>query len=194
MKVIAINGSPRLIGNTSSALEIVLAELEKEGIETEHIQLFQSDLLACNACMSCSLRGDGRCLNENDSLNEYLEKILEADGLILASPTYYGSMTSVMKTFLERIGLPSKYAGNQLKRKVGAVIAVQGKQGGLSVHDNLVNFLMENQVVVCPSSACVVLTGDKPSAVLDDKAAVKLLRDQGQEMAWLLNTIRGCDD
>ncbi len=194
MRVIGINGSPRIIGNTSTALNIVLDELEKEGIETEHIQLFSRDLLACNACMSCSLRGDGRCINENDALNEYLDKILEADGIILATPVYYGNMTSMMKIFLERIGLPSKYANNQLRRKVGAVIAVQGRQGGLSVHGDLVNFLLENQMVVCPSSGCVVVTAEKPSDLEKDKLGIKLLQDQGREMAWLLQALRGSDD
>ncbi len=194
MRVIGINGSPRIIGNTSTDLNVVLDELEKEGIETEHIQLFSSDLLSCNACMSCSLRGDGRCINENDALNEYLDKLLEADGIILASPVYYGSMTSMMKIFLERIGLPSKYANNQLRRKVGAVIAVQGRQGGLTVHSELVHFLLENQMVVCPSSGCVVVTAEKPSDLQKDKVGMRILQDQGREMAWLLRSLQGKDD
>lgn len=191
MRVIGFNGSPRLIGNTSTALNIVLDELEMEGIEVEHIQLFSSELLPCNACMSCSLRGDGRCINENDALNGYIEKILSADAIILASPVYYGSMTSVMKIFLERVGLSSKYANNQMRRKVGAVIAVQGRQGGLMVHSELVNFLLENQMIVSPSSGCMVITAEKPSDLDKDTTGLKLLKNQGKELAWLLRSLNG---
>lgn len=191
MRVIGFNGSPRIIGNTSTALNVVLDELEMEGIETEHIQLFSSELLPCNACMSCSLRGDGRCINENDALNGYIEKILEADAIILASPVYYGCMTSMMKIFLERVGLSSKYANNQLRRKIGAVIAVQGRQGGSAVHSQLVNFLLENQMVVSPSSGCMIVTAEKPNDLEKDTTGLRLLKDQGKELAWILRSLNG---
>lgn len=186
MKVVALNGSPRLIGNTSTAVNIVLDELQKEGIETEHIQVFESSVIPCNDCGSCGIRGDGRCINENDAVNEYIEKILEADGLIIASPTYYGSMTSQLKMILERIGYSSKTANNQLKRKIGAGIAVQGHHGGSFVMAEIVNFMLENQMVICGSSSSVVLNGEKPSAILKDVPGMKALKDLGKEMAWLL--------
>ena len=189
MKVVALNGSPRLIGNTSAAVNTVLDELGKEGIETEHIQVYETTVIPCNDCGSCGIRGDGRCINENDDVNEYIEKILQADGLILASPTYYGSMTSQLKMILERIGYSSKTSGNQLRRKVGAAIAVQGHHGGSMVFSELVNFMLENQMTVCGSSSCTVLTGEKPSAVLQDRNGMKALKDLGREMAWLLEKL-----
>ena len=186
MKVVALNGSPRLIGNTSAAVTTVLDELGKEGIETEHIQVYESNVIPCNDCGSCGIRGDGRCINENDPVNGYIEKIVEADGLIIASPTYFGSMTSQLKMVLERIGYVSKTSGNQLKRKVGAAIAVQGHHGGCSVLSELVGFMLDNQMTLCGSSSLTVLNGKRPSEILQDKEGMRALKDLGKEMAWLL--------
>lgn len=188
MRVVALNGSPRLIGNTSAAVNVVLDELEKEGIEVEHVQLYEGNVIPCNDCGSCGIRGDGRCINENDSVNGYIEKILRADGVILASPTYYGSVTAHMKMILERIGLCSATAskGNGLRRKVGAAVAVQGHHGGDAAYSEMVNFMLENGMVVCSPPSRTVLTGEKPSAVLEDGPGMKALRDLGKEMSWLL--------
>lgn len=192
MRVVALNGSPRLIGNTSAAVNIVLDELEKEGIETEHVQLYESSVIPCNDCGSCGIRGDGRCINENDDVNAYIEKILAADGVILASPTYYGSMTAQMKMVLERIGLSSATAsrGNGLGRKVGAAIAVQGHHGGDAVYSELVNFMLENGMVVCSPPFRTILNGEKPSAVLEDRKGTDALRMLGREMAWTIPRLK----
>lgn len=184
MKVVALNGSPRLIGNTSTAVNLVLDELEKDGIEIEHIQVYETEMIPCNDCGSCDIRGDGRCINENDRMNEYLEKMLEADGIILASPTYYGSMTAQMKMLLERIGLCSQTAGNQLKRKVGAAIAVHADQGGSRTFSELTEFMISNGMTICGVPA--VVRGEKPSDLMSDKRNIRLLKEMGKEMSWLL--------
>jgi len=188
MKVVALNGSPRLIGNTSAALNIVLDELEKEGIETEHIQLYEGSAIPCNDCGSCGIRGDGRCINENDSVNGYIEKMLDADGIILASPAYYGAVTAHMKMMLERIGLSFSTAanGNPLKRKAGSAIAIQGHHGGDSAYSEMVNFMLDNGMAVCGSSPRAILNGEKPSEILGDAKGMASLRELGKEMAWLL--------
>lgn len=192
MKVVALNGSPRLIGNTSTAINIVLDELEKEGIETEHIQLYESSVIPCNDCGSCDIRGDGRCINENDPVNDYIESVLRADAVILASPTYYGSMTAQMKMILERIGLSSATAssGNQLRRKIGSAIVVQGHHGGDMVYSELVNFMLENGMIVCSPSSRTILNGEKPSAIMEDKRGIRSLKDMGREIAWLVGQLK----
>lgn len=190
MKVIALNGSPRLIGNTSTAVNIVLDELEKEGIEVEHIQVYESTFIPCNDCGSCDIRGDGRCINENDPMNDIMDAMLEADGIILASPTYFGSVTGQMKMLLERIGLSSITAKNQLKRKVGVAIAVQGRSGGDSVYSELVNFMLDNQMLVCTGSSKTILIGEKPSDLANDKKGMAALKDLGKEMSWLISQLR----
>jgi len=185
-----VNGSPRLIGNTSSALSTLLDELEKKGFETEQLQIYDEELLPCNACMSCRLRKDGRCINENDRLNEYLEKLYAAEAVILASPVYFGSITSQMKIFLERVGLCSRYGDQRLRRKAGVALVVQGARGGMMAHAELVNFLLDCQMVVCPSSECAVLTAEGPSDLEGDPRNLRIIKDLGREIDWLTGRLR----
>ncbi len=190
MKIVAVNGSPRLIGNTSSALSTLLDELEKSGYETEQLQIYDDELLPCNACMSCRLRKDGRCINENDRFNDYLQSMYDADAVILASPVYFGSVTSQMKIFMERAGLCSRYGGQRLRRKAGAVMVVQGSRGGMMAHAELVNFLLDCQMVVCPSSECAVLTAEGPSDLEGEPRNLSIIKDLGRELAWLTARLR----
>ncbi|MFA6679331.1 MAG: flavodoxin family protein [Candidatus Methanomethylophilaceae archaeon] len=183
MKVVALNGSPRLIGNTSNALNVVLDELEKEGIETEYIQLYEDHMNPCNHCSSCEVRGDGRCINEDDGMNGYLEKLHSADGIILASPTYYGSCTAQLKMFLERAGLCAMTGGNVLKGKVGAVIVVQERDGGTMVYSELVNWMLANQMVVVGSTPLSVVNGKNPMDYEKDIRGMKALKELGKNLA-----------
>jgi multimeric flavodoxin WrbA len=191
MKIVALNGSPRLIGNTSAAVAFVLDELAKDGYETEHVQMYGSIMTPCNDCGSCTIRGDGRCINEDDDMNAYLEKLTAADAVILASPSYYGGIPGQMKILLERISFASSACarGNPLARKVGAAIAVQRRDGGLSAYSEMVNFMLSNKMVVCGSSPPTVLTGTRPSEVLSDKAGMSAIRELAGEMKWLLPKI-----
>ena len=193
MKIVALNGSPRLAGNTSAAVSIVLDELEKQGFRTEHVQMYGSIMTPCNDCGSCVLRGDGRCINENDDMNDYLDKLIEADGIILAAPSYYEGMPGQMKLLLERIGasVASCREGNKLARKVGAVIAVQGHDGGTQTYSQMVSFMLRNGMFVCGSQPLAILTGEKPSEVLSDKKGMSALKDMAKEMAWLIDKLNG---
>jgi len=179
-----------MIGNTAAALRIVMDEFDKAGIETEQLNIYDDDFVLCNACLSCRLRGDGRCINENDRLNSYVDTIRKADAVILASPVYYGSISAQMKIFMERVGLINRYAGNALSRKVGAAIAVQSSHGGLMALSQMVNFLLSCQIVVCPSSDSMVLTAEAPSDLEKDVNNVKLLKDLVKEMVWLMSCLR----
>ncbi|MDY0293744.1 MAG: flavodoxin family protein [Candidatus Methanomethylophilaceae archaeon] len=189
MKVVAINGSPRLIGNTANAVGDLFDELEKEGIETEHVQIYADHLSPCNDCRSCEMRGDGRCIIEDDRLNEIVDMMAEADGIVLASPTYYGSCTGQMKIFLERAGLATETGGLRLRRKVGAALVVQAHEGGSMVYSELVNFMLRNQMVVCGSTPCTILTAKDTPGYLKDEAGMRALRTLGREMSWLLGSL-----
>ena len=193
MKVVALNGSPKLIGNTASAVNIILDELEKQGFTTEHVQMYGSVMTPCNDCGTCLIRGDGRCINENDDMNKYLDKLIGADGIILAAPSYFGGMPGQMKLLLERIGFASSnhIHGNRLARKVGCAVSVQGHDGGANVHSQLVSFMLCNGMVVCGSSPLTILSGTKPGEVLKDKVGVTALKELGTELGWLLSKMKG---
>ena len=97
MKVIAFNGSPRGDGNTAILIKYIFDELKREGIETELFQLGGKKIQGCKACLKCFQNKDQRCSVKHDILNECIEKMFEADGIILGSPTYFTDVTTEMK-------------------------------------------------------------------------------------------------
>ena len=108
MKVVAFNGSGRKDGNTAILLSLVLKELEKEGIETELIQLAGETLSGCIACYQCAKNKNQKCSIVNDRVNEYIAKMQEAEGILLGSPTYISDMTANMKALIERSHIVSR--------------------------------------------------------------------------------------
>src|SRR4030066_1925336 len=129
MKVVAFNGSARKQGNTAILINHVFSELDKEGIETELVELAGKKIQGCTACYKCFKTKDRKCAVKNDIVNDCIEKMVEADGIILGSPTYFADITSEMKALIERSGFTSMANGLMFKRKVGAaVIAV--RRGG----------------------------------------------------------------
>ena len=110
MKVIAFNGSARKGGNTAILLRHVLGEVEKEGIETELVELSGSKIHGCLACRECSKKKDGRCAQSNDDGNAYIEKMAAADGILLGSPTYVADVSPEIKALIDRacmVGTPT---------------------------------------------------------------------------------------
>ena len=129
MKVIAFNGSPRKNGNTNRALEVVLQEIAKEGIDTELVQMGCEDLAPCQACNVCVQKKDRKCKRKDDKVNEWIQKMIEADGIIIGSPVYFGSMTAQTKAFVDRVGFVNRANGNLFRRKVGAAVTVNRRAG-----------------------------------------------------------------
>lgn len=105
MKVIAFNGSARKDWNTATLINYVLDELGKEGIETGLFQLAGREIHGCIVCLKCFQNKDKRCAVNNDILNECIEKMLEADGIILGSPTYFTDVSTEMKALIDRQAL-----------------------------------------------------------------------------------------
>lgn len=187
MKVIALNGSPRLIGNTSNIIIDMLDAFSKEGIETEHIQLYAYNFIPCNDCRSCEMRGDGRCINEEDGLNELLDKLREADGIVFASPAYYGAVTGQMKIFMERAGLSLETGDMGLRHKVGGVISVAAHDGASAAYSQMVNFMLRNQMIVCGSTPQTTFRALNSPQYTLDKDAVKAVSVLVQEMVWAMD-------
>jgi hypothetical protein len=100
MKVVGFNGSPRKGGNTAILLDLVFRELQKEGIETEMVQLGGQNIHGCRSCYKCFSKKDGRCGFNDDVLNSCVEKMIEADGIILGSPTYFTDVTAEIKALI----------------------------------------------------------------------------------------------
>ena len=122
MKVVAINGSPRKGGNCAQMLDVLGRVLENEGIEFEVCQP-GAKVHPCMACYHCLDNGTLRCVQDDDGVNEIIEKCIEADGIVLASPVYHGGIAGGMKCVLDRLILAAGCGENKLHHKVGAVQA-----------------------------------------------------------------------
>lgn len=147
MKVLAVNGSPRPMGNVSNILHEVSDMFEREGVEVEYLHIYDHQFANCNVCMTCEIRGDCRCADEDDGLNEILEQMRGADAILIASPTYMNGCPSMLQTFLERAMLVMRHGGFPLTGKPGGVITVCGHDGGSLVYNQLTDFLLRNKML-----------------------------------------------
>jgi multimeric flavodoxin WrbA len=129
MNVVAINGSARKEGNTTILVQKVFDEMGREGIDTEQVHLAGKKIKGCIACFRCFENLDRKCAVDNDFINECIGKMDEADGIILASPTYFASVSTELKAVMDRAGLVAIANGNMLARKVGAAV-VSVRRGG----------------------------------------------------------------
>ena len=191
MKVVAINGSPRKKGNTTILVQKVFDELEKEGIATEQIHLAGKKVQGCIACFKCFENLDRRCTVTGDFINECIGKMDEADGIILASPTYFATVTTELKAVMDRAGLVAKANGNMLARKVGAAVVSARRGGAVTAFDTINHFFFIEEMIVPGSSYWNFAMGLHPGEVENDEEGMKTMADLGKNMAWLLKKING---
>jgi len=190
MKVIAFNGSPRKKGNTAMLINSVLDELQKEGIETEFLQLGGKNIKGCLGCMKCFEVQDNTCATRKDDiLNEYIQKMIEADGIIIGSPTYFANVSSEVKALIDRAGIVSLANGHLFKRKVGAAVVAVRRAGATNVFDAINKFFFANQVIVPGSIYWNLGFGLKKEEVKDDEEGMNTMKILGKNMAWLLKKI-----
>jgi len=189
MKVIAFNGSPRLVGNTSIALDIVLQELVKEGIETEIVNMGTEAIDPCQACNVCLQNTDGRCLIETDRINEWFEIMKEADGILIGSPVYFGGVTAQTKAFIDRIGKLAKANDDAFRRKIGAAVTVHRRAGALNAFNEINLFFLIGQMIVVGSNYWNVGVGLHRGEIEDDVEVEGILRTLGQNIAWTLGKL-----
>jgi multimeric flavodoxin WrbA len=189
MKVIAINGSARKDGNTAELIRYIFDELEKENIETELYQLAGKKIHGCTACMKCVQNKDMRCSIDDDVLNECFGKMIEADGIILGSPTYFTDVTTEMKALIDRAGFVSRANGDLLRRKTGAAVVAVRRAGGMHVFDTLNHFFFITQMMVPGSSYWNIGIGKDKGEVKNDEEGIKIMKTLGENMAWLMKKL-----
>ena len=190
MKVVAFNGSPRKDGNTAILIKRVLRVLETEGIQTELIQLAGQKIQGCNACGTCRELKNKTCKIVNDNVNNYIMKMVEADGVILGSPTYFSMMTSEMKALIDRAGYVARANDDMFKRKLGAAIVAVRRAGGIPTFDAINHFFLISQMIIPGSSYWNIGIGLKPCDVETDEEGLKTMDILGKNMAWLLKKIK----
>jgi len=190
MNVVAFNGSPRIKGNTTILLNTVLDELKNEGITTELVSLAGKNLPGCCACLKCFETKDGRCAVTGDILNDCLDKMRAADGIILGSPTYFSDVTAGMKALIERAGMTARANPEILRRKVGAGVVAVRRAGAMHAFTSLNLFFLIGEMIVVGSSYWNIGIGREAGEVEKDAEAIQTMKTLGRNMAWLVKRIQ----
>lgn len=189
MKVVAINGSARKGGNTAIMLNIVMDELKSEGIETEMIELGGKALRGCIACYKCFENKDKQCAVKSDAMNEHLEKVFAADGLLLGSPSYYCNVSAEMKAFIDRCGLVQGANGGLLARKVGAAVSPARRAGAVETFQAMNRLFLYCQMFVPGSTYWNIGIGREKGEVTGDEEGIRTMENLGKNMAWLMKKV-----
>jgi multimeric flavodoxin WrbA len=189
MKVIAFNGSARKDGNTAILLQRALNTIEAESIETELIQIAGQQIRGCTACKTCFETKNQRCIIEDDKVNEYIQKMINADGILLGSPTYFGMMSPEMKALIDRAGFVARAQPDMLKYKVGAAVVAVRRAGGMTTFDAINHFFLISQMIVPGSIYWNIGIGHKKGDVEADEEGMETMENLGRNIAWLLKKI-----
>jgi multimeric flavodoxin WrbA len=190
VNVVAISGSARKDGNTAILVRRVLAALESDGISTEFLQLSGKRVHGCTACMKCAETKDGTCPGLSDFISqECIPKAIAADGIIIASPVYFGDVTTETKALIDRLGYASRQSGNMLARKAGAAVVAVRRAGALHALDTINHLFLACEMVVVGSSYWNVGMGRAIGEVESDEEGLRTMDDLGRNMAWVLKRL-----
>ena len=188
MKVIGFNGSPRKDGNTALLMGHLLGEIEKEGMETELVQLSAKTIHGCIACYTCFKNQDRRCAVRNDAANEYIEKMTAAQAIVLGSPSYFQDVTAEMKALIDRAGFVGLANGRMYKNKVGASLACFRRSGGMHTIETMNHFFFGNELIIAGRAMSVAR--DKGDVEKDDEG-IQATKALGGKIAWLMKKLYG---
>lgn len=189
MKVIAFNGSPHKEGNTYHALKLVCDELEKQSIETEIICVGNKDIRGCIACYQCAKNQDEKCVLPGNEVNDAIQKMKEADGILLGSPVHFSGLGSKFKCFLDRVFYVSSVNGKMMQHKVGAAVTAVRRSGGMPTFQQLNIYFLYSQMFLATSNYWNVIHGQKPGQVHEDAEGVQIMQVLGQNMAYLMKMV-----
>lgn len=186
MNVLLINGSPHKHGSTDKALRIVKKSLNEEGIETTVFWIGAKPVQGCVACMACkkdeSLK---RCVMD-DEVSHCTDLMLEADGIIIGSPVYFGGPSGSLCAFLDRAFYP---VNRKLAHKLGASVTALRRSGGTATLNRMNLYFTNTQMHVVSSNYWPIIHGMVPQEIECDLEGVEVLRSLGKNMAWLLKCI-----
>jgi len=189
MKVVAFNGSARKDGNTAIMIKHVFKEFEKEGIKAELVQLAGEKIQGCIACNKCFSAKNKRCAITDDIVNECIEKMEQAEGIILGSPTYFADCTAQIKALIERAGFVSRANGEMFKRKIGAAVVAVRRSGAIHAFDTLNHFFTIGQMITVGSSYWNIGVGREIGEVEKDEEGLLTMSVLGKNMSWLIKKV-----
>ena len=183
MKVLILNGSPRVDGNTSTAVDEIVKTLQEEGVESEVVQIGNKNIRGCVACGGCS--NTGKCVFD-DVVNEIAPKFEKADGLIVASPVYYANANATLIACLDRLFYSSHFDKTM---KVGASVAVSRRGGCSATFDELNKYFTISNMPVVPSQYWNCVHGRVKGDASKDLEGLQTMRTLARNMAFLMKSI-----
>jgi len=186
MKVVAINGSPHKEGNTFQALSIVGKQLADNGIDFEIVHIGNKAIRGCTACGLCAKNKDEKCSMKDDGVNDVIQKMKVADGVLLGSPVYYAGIAGTMKCFLDRAFYVAGSNGGLFRNKVAASVVAVRRTGGSITFDNMNHYLLYSEMMIASSNYWNIIHGRTPGEVLQDAEGVQIMEVLGNNMAWQL--------
>lgn len=190
MKVVAINGSPRKGGNTQQLLETVLAPLAAAGWDTELLQLGGREIRGCKACNQCWKRLDQKCIFDNDAFNEVFAKMVEADAIVLGSPTYFADVSPEIKALMDRAGFVAMANGGLFAGKIGVGVVAVRRGGATHVMDSMTHLFQISQMVIPGATYWNMGYGLNPGDVADDTEGLANMTHLGKAINWLGKAIQ----
>lgn len=185
-KILLISGSPRRHGCTYTALSEVARTLEKNGVETELIEIGARPVAGCIACGKC--RESGKCIFDDDAVNKISEKLDEYDGIVVGSPVYYAGPSGQICAFLDRLFYS---AGGRMAGKIGAAVVSCRRGGASAAFDRLNKYFQISNMVVASSQYWNQVHGNTPDEVRQDVEGMQTMRTLGENIAWLAAGIEG---
>ena len=183
-KVLMISGSPHENGNTAIALHEMEKIFHEAGVETEILRVGSMDIRGCIGCMSC--KKNGRCVFD-DIVNASAQKLVEADGVVLASPVYYGSANGTLISFLDRLFYSTPFDKTM---KVGASIAVARRGGMSATYDELNKYFAISGMPIASGQYWNGIHGREPGEAAGDEEGLQQMRVLAKNMVFLMNAIR----
>lgn len=183
MKVLLINGSPKANGNTACALKQMAEVFDSQGISWEMIHVGHLAIRGCVCCKSC--KNTGKCAID-DIVNEVKKKLLEADGMVLASPVYYAAANSTLTAFCDRLFYSTL---DDLRMKVGACVVSARRSGCTAAFDQLNKYFTLSGMPVASSSYWNNVHGSAPGEAAQDEEGIRTVRNLAHNMSFLMKAI-----
>lgn len=183
MKVLLINGSPKVKGNTALALENMAQVFAEQGIEAEIIQVGNQPVRGCIACNGCGK--NGKCVFD-DVVNEVGAKLESADGIVVGSPVYYASANATLIAFLDRLFYSTHV---NLRMKVGASVVIARRGGCSATFDELNKYFTISGMPIASSHYWNSVHGGAPGEAAEDAEGIATVRNLAKNMAFLMKSI-----
>lgn len=184
MNVLLLNGSPKANGNTALALQEMIKVFDENGIETTLVQVGSQAIRGCIACNSC--KKNYRCIFD-DAVNETALLLDKADGLVIATPVYYGSANGTLISFLDRLFYSSGAVDKRMK--VGASIAIARRGGTTATFDELNKYFTISAMPIASSTYWNNVHGSKPGEAAEDLEGLQVMRNLATNMIFLMKSI-----